>query len=409
MATAPKLKELLVKPASTDEEVRRANELMAKAHTENYFSAMRWFENVGSGYPGLRREDTRVAYRNGELAGALRVTSDTIRIGEARLKMGGLGWVTTAPHHRHRGVCTALINDTLRYLRDRRHHVSMLFGIPNFYHRFGYTTTLAEYVIVVNPVEGLASLGPALRCRPVKPGDIPAIQKIHAANDVDVSCSLLRSAAHLTNKWDRFQYAQVFTDDRGKVVAYVLAVPLHNHLRVEEVGVATAEASAAVFRRCAEQAREDFFGLIRFLTPPDHPFARFLLQYASIHETRVVREQGGMMTFVDLPEALESMIPEWERRLEDTPLRDGRCEITLVVDRETYRVRATKGAIDITPSSGKNKLAVTSTELMELVVGYRHIDDLLEAHPRLLTQEARRLLSVLFPKRNPYVWTLDRF
>lgn len=80
--------------------------------------------------------------------GALHLTTDTIRIGEARLKMGGLGWVATSARHRKRGIGRKLIEDALAYMREHGYHVSMLFGIPNFYHRFGDASALIDYTIL---------------------------------------------------------------------------------------------------------------------------------------------------------------------------------------------------------------------------------------------------------------------
>ncbi len=409
MSTAPKLHRIEVRAVRTAGELRLANDLMAKSHRPNYFNASQWFETCGAGYPGFLREHTRIALIGNEIAGALRLNTDTIRLGESRLKMGGLGWVTTAPRYRNSGVCTRLMEDALRYMREHRYHVSMLFGIPNFYHRFGYATTLADYAVTVDALELANVRGTGLRVRNAKPGDIPAIQKIHAANDSGVACSLLRSAAHLTNGWENFQRARVFTTARGKVVGYLSSREDRTQLLVREAGVIDPRTYADVLQLCAALAHEYCVGQIQFSIPPDDALARQLLAFKSTHETRFVREEGGMMRFVDLGEALESLIAEWEDLLTRSALLDAQCEVTLLVGGEPYRIRAHRGAIDIAQQSGRNKFSVTAEELIQLATGYAYIDGVLLAKRRLLTEEARRLLRALFPKRNPYVWTCDRF
>ena len=187
---------LEVRAATTTEEMRLAHDLMARVHQPEYSASMSWLESSALAYPGLRREHTRIALSGGTLAGALRLTTDTIRLGEARLKMGGLGWVTTAPDYRHRGVCSTLIEDTLAYMREHGYHVSMLFGIPNFYHRFGYATTLAEYSITLNTADVPASGGVPYRARTMKPGDIHVIHRIHRDNDDAGACSLILRPLH---------------------------------------------------------------------------------------------------------------------------------------------------------------------------------------------------------------------
>ena len=203
--------------------------------------------------------------------------------------------------------------------------------------------------------------------RPAKPSDISAIQKIHSANDENVPCSLLRSAAHFRNRWDRFKTAEVFTNPQGKVVGYILVNGAGRCLTVEEIGVTSAAVSRDVLAHVARLAQSQFVGSIRFLVPPEHPFAQFLLQYESTHEMRVTRDSGGMMAFVDLPEALENLVPEWEHLLGQSGLRDLRCEVTLVAGRIPYRVRANRGAIDVAQISGKNKVSLTHGELLQLI------------------------------------------
>jgi predicted acetyltransferase len=402
--------DLIVKPVETDEELRLANDLMAKAHWPDYFAALHWMETCGAGYPGFQREHTRIALWRNELAGALRLTTETVRLGEARLRTGGLGWITTEGRHRQKGVCRALMLDAFKYMPAHNYHVAMLFGIPNFYHRFGFATTLSDYTITMELEDALTASRGIHRAREAKPGDIPVIQKIHNANDTDVSCSLIRSSAHVTNKWDhRCKGMRVLTDDKGKVVGYFIARKTGDHLAVEEVGVADATLCDAVLDACAQRAGEETVGRIQFMVPPRHVFARFLLQFKTTHHMHIVRDSGGMMAFVNLEETLESLIPEWESLLAESNLFDRRVEVTLLVDGAHYRLRANRGAMDVTPYAGINKVSLSAADLMHLVTGYFYVEDILAKRRRMITAEARALLEVTFPKRDPYVWQFDRF
>src|SRR5262245_30394386 len=114
---------LTVRAAAVGDELHRAQVLMARSHRPEFSESLNWFETTGATYPGFRpAEHTRVALIDGELAGALRLTTEVIRLGEARLKMGGLGWVATADEHRHKGVATALIRATLNYMAAHGYH-----------------------------------------------------------------------------------------------------------------------------------------------------------------------------------------------------------------------------------------------------------------------------------------------
>jgi predicted acetyltransferase len=400
---------LTVRAVHPGDELHRAHELMARAHRPEFSATMHWFETSGATYPGFRPEHTRVALVDGELAGALRLTTEVVRLGEARLKMGGLGWVATAQEHRHKGVASALVQGTMRFMRSHGYHVSMLFGIPNFYHRFGYTTALAEYTVTLDVTEAACASTQYVLARPVKPGDLPALQRMHTANDADVACSLLRSNAHLTNRWQKIKDAEVLTNARGKMIAYAIARPENGAWLVSEAGIDSPVTGPALIAHCARRAQEALLGSLRFVVPPDHAVARVLRKYESTHEARLCRERGGMMAFVDLGETLESLLPEWEARLASSALSGTHTEVSLIVEDAAWRLRAHRGALDVTPGAGVNKFSVSVQELMHLVTGYAHLSDVYDARRRLITADGRALLATIFPKRDPYVHLLDRF
>lgn len=116
-----------------------------------------------------------------------------------------------------------------------------------------------------------------------------------------------------------------------------------------------------------------------------------------------------MMAFLDLGEAFEHMIPEWEALLAGSALSDRHTEVTLLINRTPFRIRTHKGAIDVAKAPGLNKISLRPETAMQLLTGYVYVEDVINAERRMLSGGARALLRAIFPKRNPYVWTLDRF
>lgn len=403
------MSELVVRGAVSADDCALAQDLMAKTFGPDYFTVSRLLDALVAGYPAFQREHTRVAFRNGQLAGAMRITTDTIRIGEARLKMGGLGWIAVSSEFRGQGVASAMIGDALAYMRRNNYHVSMLFGVVDFYHRFGFTTMLSDYQTAVDVLEAENAEHTPYKVRPGKPGDIAAIQKLHNAGESEVACSIVRSAAHLTNQWERWKPVQVLTDERGKVVAYFLPQDAKHGLLVEELGLASRDQCGALLHACAAHALERHAPQIRFAAPPCHTFLKYLLQFESKYEMHVKRNRDGMLAIVNMEETLESMIPEWESGLSQSALVRERAEVTLLIDKKPYRVRANRGALDVTPNSGENKMSVTMAEFVQLLSGYRYLDEILESRRRILTAQGKALLQVLFPKRLPFVWPVDHF
>ncbi len=55
----------------------------------------------------------------------------------------------TQQKHRLKGYARRLLSDTVEYVTRRGYAVSMLFGIPDFYHRFGFLPAIPEHTTVV--------------------------------------------------------------------------------------------------------------------------------------------------------------------------------------------------------------------------------------------------------------------
>jgi len=403
----PKLDHVELRAIQSDEELRKAVHLMALELAPDSKTEV-WLGSSANCYPGFRAEHTRVAMFDDRVVAALRLTTETIQIGEARLKMGGIGWVVTASDCRRRGLASSLMRDTMALMRTHHYHVSMLFGIPNFYHQFGYATSLVDHSVSLDTTEALCCDNP-FSVHPAKPGDIPAMVKLHQRGESGIACTLIRNSSHVRNKWTRFSEWYVLRDDQGKVVAYFLVGRNNNTLCIEEAAVEEFGLSVAVIAAAAEIAECESRARLRFSLPPTHDLSRYMQQFRATFEARRDRNAGGMMAFVDVGETLESMIPEWESRIADSPACDTRTELTLVLNRDSFRIRINRGAIDVAAMSGRNKLTVTNEELIHLLTGYRPISDLLDVARTVITRDARLLASAIFPPRHPFVWKFDQF
>ena len=408
------ISELTIKGASNDDEVCHANALMAKGHGEPA-SLFRWLKTCGAVYPGYRPEHTRIALWKGEVVGALRISSEVIRLGEARLRIGGIGLITTAAAYRGRGICRALMMDTLDYLRHHNHHMAMLFGDPHLFRRFGFATTLSTCSITVDVDDVLTVHRAAHRLRQARPGDISALQRIHNVNDEAVACSLIRTCAHITNKWERCKNVHVLANVQGKILGYLDMQREGDELIIYEAGVGDPHHYARILSECGRLATEDLISQIRFLIPPAHPLTRFLMTYRSARYTcgDEIYAPGcgrdGLMTFVSLEETLENLIPEWEGLLAQSALRNARVETSLRIEKTSLLLRANRGSIGILSAPGRGRIALSAVDFIHMLTGYRSADEILSTPRRLLLPEERLLFDTLFPRRDPYVWPFDRF
>ena len=403
------MSQVIIKGLETPEEQETAHDLMTKVHFPGYYPARVQLDSFIGNYPEFRREHTRLLTVSGQIVACLCIFTHTVRIGEARLKVGGIGNVTTAGPWRNRGYAALLMADTMHFLKSRGYHMSMLFGIADFYHRWGFASVLPEYTSAIELKEADAAAGDAGKHRAMKPGDIPAVLRIHGRNDADIACSIIRSSGHFTNRWERWREGRVVTDARGKVTAYFLGRPAGGEFQVDELGATDRSWHSSLLRTCLLRARQECAARIRFNVPPSHPFIHFLTQYRADHEMRTFRNSNGMMATVNLEETLECMTAEWESLVAVSSAANVSEEVTLVIDRRPFRIRVHHGAVDVAPVAGRNKVSLSQVEFIQLLTGYRYIDDVLTTKVRSVTAPAVAFLHLIFPKRAPYVWLTDRF
>ncbi|MDP6381283.1 MAG: GNAT family N-acetyltransferase, partial [Phycisphaerae bacterium] len=132
-----------------------------------------------------RREDgwRRRLLVGGKAASSVSIVDHTIRIGTSRFRMGGIGSVKTDSRHRLKGHMRKLMEDSVRFMQDRGYVFSMLFGIENFYHKFGYEVSLPEYRMTMQTrdAERAGNLAgcSGYRVRRARVGEFPTICRIH--------------------------------------------------------------------------------------------------------------------------------------------------------------------------------------------------------------------------------------
>ncbi|MGI6138135.1 MAG: GNAT family N-acetyltransferase [Candidatus Hydrogenedentales bacterium] len=401
---------VLIKSVETADERKKTHDLITRVHYGGTEQGRKIVDTFIGNYPDYyEKEHTRILLVNGQVAACCCLFTHTIRVGESRLKMGGIGYVTTAAAQRKKGYASLLMEDMKQYMESHGYHLSMLFGIKDFYSRWGFTAVLPDYASIIELKEAKISCPIAYKERPIKPGDIPTLLRLHNKNDTESTCSVLRSFGHVTARYDQWQSARVLTDVHGKVVGYSLARYAGDEMHVDELEAISTDCFPLLLHHCALSAEKECASKLRFHLPPSHPFIRYILRYRSVHETYIYRNNQGMMALVNLEETLESMQAEWEAALSFSAMADEVFCLTLIIDQVPYRIRTHHGIVDIARQSGENKLSISSEEFLQLMTGYHYVQEILSGKQAILTQKAQHFLKILFPKRTPYVWKMDRF
>src|SRR4051812_23886855 len=107
--------------------------------------------------------------------------------------MDGIGMVGTLQEYRGRGYARRMLTAALAQMAAGDAALTMLYGIPNFYPQFGYTTAGPEYTLSV-PLTGPAPpLAAGWQVRPALPADLPALQRLYDHDTAGAVGAVLRS------------------------------------------------------------------------------------------------------------------------------------------------------------------------------------------------------------------------
>src|SRR2546423_11139250 len=114
-----------------------------------------------------------------------------MRIGESFVRMGGIAGVGTSEEHRNRGYSRRVLEHSTRWMEENEFDCAILFGIDDFYHKFGYGVCLPDCRFEVRTRDAERATG-VLTARPFTAADVPAVSRIYEAACCDLTGCLQR-------------------------------------------------------------------------------------------------------------------------------------------------------------------------------------------------------------------------
>src|SRR5262249_3016322 len=80
----------------------------------------------------------------GEAVSSLEVINLVMRIGHCPVRMGGIGGVGTNDKHRNKGYARRVLEYSTQWMAENGFDCATLFGIGDFYDKFGYAACLPD-------------------------------------------------------------------------------------------------------------------------------------------------------------------------------------------------------------------------------------------------------------------------
>jgi predicted acetyltransferase len=366
----------------------------------------------------------------------------TLRIGAATVRMDGIGGVGTEDEFRRRGYSRRVLEATVERMRQGEAALSMLYGIPHFYPKFGYATAGPDQFITLTRLTDAAVMPAGWRVRTSTSSDLPSIRRLYEERTaLGVGCAVRSPDGAVWKRLARPEAedgddCRVVVDREEKVRAYAWHARWHwyvgilereqpDALVIAEVVADGAAAADAILAACRQWATEEEARRSRpvrqvvLSLPPEGPVAAAAMHQSATFLQRFVPCGSSMARVLDVGRLLEALTPELGQRLHavgcrfagavrfQTEVGDAILAVSpdgVTVERPNHLVN-TKGAA----SGERLELRLPQTTLARLALGAFPPGDLLARLEQPPDERTRRLMEMLFPLRHPHLYLPDRF
>ncbi len=256
----------------------------------------------------------------------------TLHIGKALVRMEGVGGVGTDEAYRSKGYSRRVLEAAIEHMQKGDAALSMLYGIPDFYPKFGYATAGPDHLVVLTDLERKSGLPLGWSVRPLEPDDVAAVQALYVCNTESAVGSARRDAG--CRAWNRVQKAADGSEEdecwvtvgpdgaphgylwRAKWCWYVHHALEPEFDRALVLGEAMADgpvAADAVLAACRAWAKEDpaerKVKEVVLAFPPEGPLASAAMR----QDARFVRSYsacgGSMARVLNVRRLLEALRP----------------------------------------------------------------------------------------------------
>lgn len=370
------------------------------------------------GDSSYRLPQTRVVVVNDTIVSTLRVWERRMRVGASLVTMGGIGGVCTHPDYRGVGYASALMRDTMDYLRTTGCDLGVLFTIipEAFYRRLGWISLPLHGFNVTHNSTTQTADSSAWQVTDFNPEtDLDAVAALYDLTNTEQSGTIARTRAY----WDmapsriRGVLPTVIAHQDGHIGGYLNYEIEEKRVEVREVGYIpdsppVLDALVSHFlQTCEAQGIEEIGG--RF--PSQHPFAERLIVRCSSLVTPT--EYTAMMLYpVNLPVLLRRLVVGWESRIADVEETFPALAVKLPVPNNQQIVlrHNADGTLQIVPEDADAVdvgIDLSEADFWQLLfgeIGWEQISSDASVSPEIST-----FLATLFPKHDVIFWTPDQY
>ncbi len=349
-----------------------------------------------------QRKNHRVVEVDGHVVSYLEIFPKEMYIGRALVRMAGIGGVCTDPAHRKKGYNRLLWQDTLEFMRKDGYDISILYGIPNYYHKYGYDVVMADYYVTMSPPDHPGGWS-ALTASAIRKNDLPALCKLYNAQ------ARFRDGNCRRKTMQKPERGLKLCDKNGKPVAYASWRDEEGTMSVRDAAARNLAAGKELLKALLITARRNALDHLKVTLPFGYPLTEAIRRRTCIFHRKNTYNKGCMGKITNLATLIGKMEKEWTYLLSRSEFAGKAASCKLAVDGRTLLVSWRGGKVTARLTSGRADGNVTQERFAQMILGYRNLRQLANEKDVEFGQGQLRFLEVLFPERCSTLLMPDRF
>lgn len=362
----------------------------------------------------VRLHQVRVVVEDGQIVSAVRVANRPVRIGGARVEMGGIGGVSTHPDYRGRGYCTEILKAQIEYMERQGYDISMLFtGICGFYRRLEWYChpQHSAQAPVPEAVQTVASDDYTIR-QYRQDTDLDGVIACYDQYNAERTLTMVRHRQYWLDGHTQYLggVPWLVAERDGQIYAYVSGSPDDIHEACCRDGHLNAFEPLADY--ILQQACDEGVEQIRLRLHYNHPITD---RYRRICGGRISHSygEGMMLRVIRLMPLLTKVAPVFEKRLAEAGFCfDDRMSIGFEQVGQKATVVVEGSSVAVTEGPAELDLRLNGRQFFMLLCGAAtvdELDELLTLEGNVIDEEYRALLRILFPRQPATYYGCDHF
>ena len=377
------------------------------------------------GDTSYRPSQTRVVVVNDKVVSTLRVWERRIRVGESLVTMGGIGGVCTHPHYRGVGYASALMRDTIGYLKTTGYDIGALFTIipDEFYGQLGWVSLPLRSSIVTCRLSIAADIPPGWQITDFNAEtDLDAVAKLYDIANEQQSGAVARTRAYWDMAPSRLRsilptvvarrVEETSASELGGYLNYQLGEKVAEVLEVGYMPDNSGETLDVLVSHLFQTYNvEKVVCTFSSMLSSQHPFVRRVVRKGN-GTLKLVEGTPMMFYAVNLPVFLRRLVVGWELRIADVKETFPRLAVKLPAlnNQQAVLRHNADGTLQIVPEDADAvdfSIDLSEADFWKLLfgeIGWKQI-----SADATVPAEISAFLAVLFPKRDVIYWRPDRY